>query len=157
MPIPNDVISGGAVLGLCAVGAMGASGLPPGAGSEWAGPGTLPWCSLAAMAFFGICLIVTGLIRRSATGFDISPKACAFFAFWVGYMVLMTWLGQWLSHQDFVDIPHNGGFAIATTLFLLVALPLLGRRRPLEILCVAFGASAVLTIVFSGFFKVQLP
>ena len=54
-------------------------------------------------------------------------------------------------------MPYNGGFAVATTLFLLVALPLLGRRRPVEILGVALGVTGILILVFSVFFKVQLP
>lgn len=159
MRIPNDVLNGAAVLLLCAVGAVSAAGLPAPSADEWAGPSTLPFFSLGATAVLGMILIVQGVARRAtaARGFGISPKVCAFFALWVGYMVLMTVLGRWLAWQDVISVPYNGGFAVATTLFLLVALPLLGRRRPVEILGVALGVTGILILVFSVFFKVQLP
>ena len=54
-------------------------------------------------------------------------------------------------------MPHNGGFIVATLLFLLVALPVLGRRKPLEIICVAVGTTGILVLAFGGFFQILLP
>ena len=51
----------------------------------------------------------------------------------------------------------NGAFSISTALFLLIALPLLGRRKLVEIVAVAGITTGVLVGVFAGFFQVLLP
>lgn len=77
--------------------------------------------------------------------------------FWVCYMAAMVWLGDLISGMNRLGMPHNGGFIVATLLFLLVALPVLGRRKPLEIICVAVGTTGILVLAFGGFFQILLP
>ena len=159
MRMHKDVISGSVILLLCAVGAAGTSQLPPPLAGEWAGPSTMPWITLAATAFCGLLLVLGGLLRRPRqdAGFNIDVKVLAFFAFWVCYMGAMVWLGGLISNLSWISIPHNGGFVLATLLFLLVALVVLGRRRCLEILGVAVGTTGILALAFGVFFQVLLP
>lgn len=151
MRIHKDVISGIVILLFCAVGALSTSQLPPPSAEEWAGPSTLPYITLGATALCGVLLVITGIARRNADrasrSFNLDPKVLAFYVFWVCYMAAMVWLGM----------PHNGGFIVATLLFLLVALPVLGRRKPLEIICVAVGTTGILVLAFGGFFQILLP
>ena len=52
---------------------------------------------------------------------------------------------------------YGGGFGISTAVFLLIVLPFLGRRKPLEIIAVSLITTALLIVVFGMFFKVLLP
>lgn len=125
------------------------------------GPSTLPYITLGATTLCGILLVITGIARRHADkasrSFNLEPKVLAFYVFWVCYMAAMVWLGDLISGLTWLGMPHNGGFIVATLLFLLVALPVLGRRKPLEIICVAVGTTGILVLAFGGFFQILLP
>ena len=161
MRIHKDVISGIVILLFCAVGTLSTSQLPPPSAEEWAGPSTLPYITLGATALCGVLLVITGIARRNADrasrSFNLDPKVLAFYVFWVCYMAAMVWLGDLISGTNRLGMPHNGGFIVATLLFLLVALPVLGRRKPLEIICVAVGTTGILVLAFGGFFQILLP
>ena len=49
------------------------------------------------------------------------------------------------------DVATGASFAV------FVALPVLGRRKPLEIICVAVGTTGILVLAFGGFFQILLP
>lgn len=134
MRIHKDVISGIVILLFCAVGALSTSQLPPPSAEEWAGPSTLPYITLGATALCGVLLVITGIARRNADkasrSFNLDPKVLAFYVFWVCYMAAMVWLGDLISGMNRLGMPHNGGFIVATLLFLLVALPCSAGASP---------------------------
>ena len=66
-------------------------------------------------------------------------------------------LGDLFLSMENPPFAANGAFSISTALFLLIALPLLGRRKPVEIVAVAAITTSALVGVFSGFFQVLLP
>ena len=73
------------------------------------------------------------------------------------YLVTLTGLGELFLNMENPPFQANGAFSISTFLFLLIALPLLGRRKPIEILSVAVLTTAVLVFAFGWFFQVLLP
>ncbi|RRD70699.1 MULTISPECIES: tripartite tricarboxylate transporter TctB family protein [unclassified Desulfovibrio] len=162
MKIHRDIISGTIVLFFCVVGASSTSQLPTPSTGEWVGPSTLPYIALLSTTLCGIFLVIKGAVCRNAAYSapylpNLDPKALGFYAFWVCYMVAMICVGDLVASLDWLNMPHNGGFIVSTFLFLLVALPLLGRRKPLEIAGIAAGSTAALVLTFSGFFQVLLP
>ena len=161
MRIHKDVISGLVILLFCGIGALSTSQLPPPSAGEWAGPSTMPAITLAVTALCGILLILEDLLRRKADArsgsFNINGKVLAFYAFFVLYMLGMVCIGRLLGGVPWLGLPHNGGFIVATLFFLLIALPVLGRRKPLEIISVAVVTTGVLVIAFGCFFQILLP
>ena len=157
----NDIFSGAVLLCLCAVGAyeVSVSIAPP--DGEVVGAGALPTLALGGMALCGVFLILRGLLKngpgRSWGNRSAVIKTLSFFGFFVIYLSGMIWLGDWLAAQQWFPWPYNGGFTIATFLFLLVSLPLLGRRNPVEILGVAALTTGALLYAFGYFFQIMLP
>jgi len=83
---------------------------------------------------------------------------------WVGgqhriclYLVVLFAAGELINRMERPIIASGGAFAVSTFLFLLVSLPMLGRRNKLEILLTACITPAVLIYIFGGFFQVLLP
>ena len=127
MKSPTDVVSGFILLGLCGVGAYSVATLPDAGGMEHVGPGAFP---AGILAFIGLFYL---------------------------YLVTLTGLGELFLNMENPPFQANGAFSISTFLFLLIALPLLGRRKPIEILSVAVLTTAVLVFAFGWFFQVLLP
>ncbi len=157
----NDIFSGAVLLCLCAVGAYEVSvSIAPSEG-EAVGASALPTLAIGGMALCGIILILQGLLKnrpgRSWGSRSAVIKTLLFFAFFVIDLLGMIWLGDWLVEQSWFPWPHNGGFTIATFLFLLFSLPLLGRRKPVEIVGVAALTTGALLYAFGYFFQIMLP
>ena len=68
----------------------------------------------------------------------------------------LSLLFQWFGITAIQATTYAQVLSIAL-LFLLVALPVLGRRKPLEIICVAVGTTGILVLAFGGFFQILLP
>ena len=98
-----------------------------------------------------------GTGKGADASFNFCGKSLLFFAFYIVYMIGMVSLGTWLSGLDGGLFAWGGGFVVSTILFLLISLPVLGRKRPLEILGVAVITTGVLAVSFGGFFKILLP
>ena len=160
MALHKDLISGLALILLSAGGGLSVAQLPDPDANELIGTASLPKGALIALAVCGVILIIQGYCRRAdkeGTSYNINLKAVAFFAFYVLYMIAMVWVGDFLSSASWIDLPYNGGFVITTILYLLAALPLLGRRKPVEIVAVAVLTTGLLAVVFAGFFNILLP
>ena len=87
----------------------------------------------------------------------VFKKILAFIGLFYLYLVTLTGLGELFLNMENPPFQANGAFSISTFLFLLIALPLLGRRKPIEILSVAVLTTAVLVFAFGWFFQVLLP
>lgn len=157
----NDTLSGLALLCLCGVGAYGVWLSYAPADREIVGPNALPLAALAGTALCGLFLVIKGLRNRSAArswgNGRAVLKVLSFFGLFVVYLAAMIVLGDSLAAWETFPWPHNGGFTITTFLFLLIALRVLGRRRWLEILGVAFLTTASLLFIFASFFQILLP
>ena len=156
----NDILSGVVILCLCAGGWYGVSTSTHDSG-ELVGSAALPTLALAGMALCALILIVRGLVSGKP-GKDWGERKAVrnvllFFGFFVSYLAGMTFLGDYLAMQEWFPWPHNGGFTIMTFLFLLLALPLLGRRNRIEIASVALLTTGILLYAFGHFFQIMLP
>ena len=160
MKSPTDVISGIVLLGLCGIGAWSVSGLPE-AGMEQLGPGAFPKMILVPLVILSLILIVQGFRRAPLKSYWPEAKVFKKILFFIGlfylYLIALTELGDLFLNMDNPPFTANGAFSISTALFLLIALPLLGRRKIVEIVAVAGITSGVLVGVFAGFFQGLLP
>lgn len=160
MSYHKDAISGLIILVLCLLGSFSVAELPDPAAGELVGTASLPKAALIALAVCGCIQLYRGL-RGAGKGADASFNFCGksllFFAFYIMYMIGMVSLGTWLSGLGGGLFAWGGGFVVSTILFLLISLPVLGRKRPLEILGVAVITTGVLAVSFGGFFKILLP
>ena len=161
MKSPTDVVSGFILLGLCGVGAYSVATLPDAGGREHVGPGAFTAGILVLLTALSLVLIVQGF-RRSPVKVDwpeskVFKKILVFIGLFYLYLVTLTGLGELFLNMENPPFQANGAFSISTFLFLLIALPLLGRRKPIEILSVAVLTTAVLVFAFGWFFQVLLP
>lgn len=156
----TDVASGVVLLGLCALGAYSV-GMLPEEGLEQIGPGAFPRMILTCLAVLSCVLLVQGLLRAPVRRYWPDAKTFRKVLLFIGlfylYLLTLTSLGDFFANMENPPFTANGGFSISTFLFLLIALPLLGRRSPVEILSVAALTTAILVFVFSWFFQVLLP
>ena len=160
MRFHKDAISGIVILILCFLGSLSVSTLPSPGEGELVGTASLPKAALFALAVCGAILVYRGIKQSkkdSSSRYNISTKALLFFLFYLFYMIVMTNLKGIIENISGTIIPVGTGFLIATVLFLLIALPILGRRKPVEILSVAVITGCVLTFTFAHFFQVLLP
>lgn len=156
----NDTISGLVLLGLCGLGIFSVSSLPPTAEGEAVGTRALPSLAVAGTAVCACLLLLKGLVSGAATkswgDMRIVRNVLLFFCFFLLYLMGITYLGDWFAYQTILPWSH-GGFAVSTFLFLLISLRILGRKKPLEIVSIAFLGTAALLVAFMHFFQVMLP
>lgn len=157
----TDVASGVVLLGLCALGAYSVGMLPEEGGLDQIGPGAFPRMILICLAVLSCVLLVQGFLRAPLKRYWPEAKTFRKILLFIGlfyfYLLTLVELGDFFAGMDNPPFEANGGFSVSTFLFLLIALPLLGRRRPVEILSVAVLTTAILVFVFSWFFQVLLP
>ena len=156
-----DIFCGIFFLAICAVGMWSVSSLPEASGVDYVGPGALPTFAIIILACCSIYLIVKGFIVKAPKKYlpekKIFIKVCCVLVIFYAYLASVTYLGDYfLSMEDPIFL-YGGGFGISTALFLLIILPFLGRRKPLEIILVSLITTALLIVVFGMFFKVLLP
>ena len=161
MKSPTDVVSGLILLGLCAVGAYSVSLLPAAGSTENVGPGGVPRAVLVILAVLSCILIVKGLRQMPVKRYWPEPrvfkKVLCFLGLIYLYLITLTGLGDLFAAMENPPFASGGAFCISTCLFLLIALPLLGRRKPVEVLLVAVLTTAVLLAAFGWFFQIMLP
>lgn len=161
MKNPTDVVSGFILLGLCGVGAYSVATLPDAGGMEQIGPRAFPTGILVLIGLLSIILIFQGMCRAPLRAYWPEAKTFKRLLVFIGlfylYLIVLTSLGDLFLNMENPPFEANGAFSISTFLFLLVALPLLGRRKPLEVLAVAVLTTATLIFVFGWFFQVLLP
>jgi uncharacterized membrane protein YozB (DUF420 family) len=157
----SDVICGLVLLVLCAIGAVSTSSLPSPIKTEVVGPAYVPMFTFIIISFCALLLIVFGIRKRSRNDRWGNKKAVAkalvFFAFYVIYLVALYHYGPTLYFIDDFPFRHSVGFAVTNVIFLYAACRCLGRTNKTELLLVSVGATALLILVFSVFFKVLLP
>lgn len=157
----TDVISGIVLLGLCGIGAYSVSTLPE-ADLEHLGPGAFPTMILVLLGIVSLILIIKSIRSKvpSKTYWPeprVFKKILLFIGLFYLYLIALTGLGDLFASMENPPFTANGAFSISTASFLLIALPLLGRRNRVEILAVAGITTVTLVGVFSGFFQVLLP
>ncbi len=161
MKSPTDVVSGVILLGLCAVGAYSVSLLPAAGSTENVGPGGVPRAVLVILAVLSCVRIVKGLSQMPHKRYWPEPrvfkKVLCFLGFIYLYLITLTVLGDLFATMENPPFASGGAFCISTFLFLLIALPLLGRRKPVEVLLVAVLTTAALLTAFGWFFQIMLP
>lgn len=160
MSFHKDVISGCFILFLCCIGAYSVMQLPSTETGQLVGPATLPKISLFALAICAIILILRGLFKdktQEEAKYNFCIKSIGFYLFYLLYLIAMVKIGSYILSQNWIRIPFGGGFVISTLVFLLIALPVLGRKKPLEIISIAVITTTILLIAFGIFFKILLP
>lgn len=155
----TDIATGIVLLGLCAVGAWSVSQIPE-ATTEGVSPSTFPTMVLVLLAALSTGLLIKGFVSASRNKWPepaILKKTFLFIALFLAYLASIALLGDFFLTIENPLFNSGMGFSISTFVFLLLALPLLGRRRPLEVILVASITTACLIGAFGLFFKVVLP
>lgn len=161
MKNPTDIVSGCFLLGLCAIGAWSVSSIPSSTGLDHFGPSAFPKLIIVLLTVLSFILLIQGFIKKplkfSWPDRWVLKRILIFVGLFYLYLIILVGLDRLFLHMDNPPFQSGGAFGISTTLFLLLALPLLGRRRPMEIILVSFITTAVLIGTFGWFFKVLLP
>lgn len=160
MKSPTDVASAVFLLALCGIGTYSVSSLP-GAGMEVIGPGAFPSAILFLLTILSAVLLVQGFRKAPDKKYWPEKKVLGKIGLFIGlfylYLLSLTQLGDLFATMDNPPFEANGAFAITTSLFLLIALPLLGCRKVVRVVAVAAITTGTIVGVFSGFFQVLLP
>lgn len=156
-----DIFCGVFFLIICGIAMWSISTLPEASGIDYVGPGALPKFAVAVLALCSIYLIIKGFIVKAPKKYlpekKIFVKVCIFILIFYAYLASVTYLGDFFLSMENPIFLYGGGFGISTAVFLLIVLPFLGRRKPLEIIAVSLITTALLIVVFGMFFKVLLP
>lgn len=155
----TDITTGVILLGLCGIGAWSVSNIPE-APTEGVGPATFPSIVLVILAALSLALLVKGFVSAGRNKWPepvILRKTLLFILLFLAYLAGIAWLGDIFAAMENPPFHSGMGFSVSTMIFLLLALPLLGRRRPLEVILVACLTTAGLIGAFGGFFQVLLP
>ncbi|MBO4317095.1 MAG: tripartite tricarboxylate transporter TctB family protein [Mailhella sp.] len=157
----SDVVSGLLLLGFCAIGFYSVGQLDGGVSLEHVGPAGVPRAVLVLLTLLSCVLIIRGLLTKKAPHYwperGVLLKVLAFLLLFFMYLGGIVLLNAVFMSMDDPIFEWGGAFGISTFLFLLAALPLLGRRRPVEVLLVASLTTAFMLVVFGMFFQVLLP
>lgn len=161
MKSPTDVISGILLLVFCAIGFSSVSQLQAVGTLEHIGPAGVPRSVLILLTVLSSILVIKGFLHKPAKAYwpqwQVFKKILAFIGLFFLYLADVVFLGDFFAHMDSPPFAWGGAFGISTFGFLCLALPLLGRRSPLEIFLVASLTTACLLIAFGWFFQVMLP
>lgn len=156
-----DIFCGVFFLLICGIAMWSISTLPEASGIDYIGPGALPKFAVAVLALCSIYLIIKGFLVKAPKKYlpekKIFVKVCIFILIFYAYLASVTYLGDFFLSMENPIFLYGGGFGISTAVFLLIVLPFLGRRKPLEIIAVSLITTALLIVVFGMFFKVLLP
>lgn len=156
----TDILSGFVLLGLCAVGAWSIGTLPEPSTHEHLGPGSFPTMILVLLAVCSLILLIKGFRGVSRTFWPdarTGKKVAVFLGLFYLYILVLITLGDYFANMAEPIFEANGAFCISTFLFLVTALPLLGRRKIVEVLSVAVLTTGILVGSFGWFFQVILP
>ncbi|MBD5416191.1 MAG: tripartite tricarboxylate transporter TctB family protein [Desulfovibrio sp.] len=161
MKSPTDVVSGLLLLVFCAIGFSSVAELPAGGTLENIGPAGVPKAVLILLSFLSAVLIVKGFVRAPARPYwpdrRVLKKVGAFVGLFFLYLAGVIGLGDVFAHMESPPFAWGGAFGVSTFFFLCLALPLLGRRKPLEVFLVASLTTVCLLVAFGWFFQVMLP
>lgn len=156
-----DIFCGVFFLIVSGIAAWSASTLPGASGIDYVGPGALPKFAIVVLVLCSIYLIVKGFIVKAPKKYlpekKIFTKVCIVILIFYAYLASVTYLGDFFLQMENPIFLYGGGFGISTAVFLLIILPFLGRRKPLEIIAVSLITTALLIVIFGMFFKVLLP
>ncbi|MDR2055351.1 MAG: tripartite tricarboxylate transporter TctB family protein [Desulfovibrio sp.] len=161
MKNPTDTVTAIILLALCGIGAKSVNELPGASGIDIIGPATFPKTVLILLTLCSAVLLGKNFCSNANEKywpeFYITKKIFFFLLIIYLYLIILVWLGNWFAEMEKPLFHANGGFGISTFLFLLVALPYLGKRRLGETLLIASITTGMLIGIFSFFFQVQLP
>ena len=156
----TDVVTGILLLAFCAVGAWSVSQIPPPEVPGTVSAASFPKMVLILLTVLSLILVVKGIFYKARTKWPETPilkKMFLIIGLFLAYLGGIAYLGDFFASMENPPFHCGMGFSVSTLLFLLVALPLLGRKRPIEVILVATITTAVLVAVFIGFFQVMLP
>lgn len=158
----SDVFSGLLLLCLCALGAYSVSQIPAqDAAVEQIGSGSFPTIILTILTVFSGILTLQGFLKNPPKSYwpetAVLKKVFTFAGLLYLYMYSFVVFGNYMKYVQNPILTSGVSFIVTTFTFLLIALPLLGRTRPLEIFLVALITTAVLYGTFGWFFNVILP
>lgn len=91
------------------------------------------------------------------SGPAVRRKIWMFMALICGYVFMVMWVADVMDWLDLVDLPSGYGFTAASFVYLAATLFACGRRKPLEIVLVAFLMPATVCYTFAEFFQIVLP
>ncbi len=156
----TDVVTGIFLLIFCAVGAWSVSQIPPPEVPGTISAASFPKAVLILLTVLSFILLIKGFFYTARTKWPEAPllkKMFLMIGLFLAYLGGIAYLGDFFANMENPPFHCGMGFSVSTFIFLLLALPLLGRRRPLEIFLVAAITTAVIIAAFVGFFQVQLP
>ena len=155
----TDVVTGVLLLAFCAVGAYSVSQIEA-TNEVGVSPATFPSIILVILSCLSLALLIKGFFSVGRTKWPenaIIKKMFIFMGLFLAYLGSIAFLGDFFAAMENPPFTCGMGFSVSTFLFLLVALPFLGRRRPLEVILVASITTAGIIAAFIGFFQVMLP
>lgn len=157
----TDVASGILLLIFCSIGFWSVAQLPDGGSLEHIGPGGVPKAVLVLLTLLSLLLTWRGIRRRPSEPYwpaaRIFRKIVCFFLLFYAYLFSVITLGDIFASMENPPFAWGGAFGCSTFCFLCIALPMLGRRKPIEVFLVAAITTTVLLVSFGWFFQVMLP
>lgn len=129
----------------CGIAAFLTAGIPlAGTGTKW-GPAFFPWLMIGGIAILAVVLLLRSFKQAPPTEAGTSTVVYGKMALFLFLMLL------------YAAFYVHAGYLVATGIFFVVAMLLLGERRPLHVLVIPAGIIAGVYLVFTQIMKVYLP
>ena len=157
----TDIVTGLLTIGVSALGAWGVVLTGEPSEASVVEPTTFTKAIVTCLFILGCVQTWMGLTAKRKISYWPSRTVIKKIAYTVVlffcYACLTVGLSNLLKNTGVLWLSDNVAFWIATFMFLVTALLVGGRRKPLEILLVAALVPSVIVFTFSKFFLITLP
>ena len=157
----TDIVTGLLTIGVSALGAWGIVLTGEPSDASVVEPTTFTRAIVVALFILGCVQTWMGLTAKRKVNYwpsrMVIKKVALTVVLFFCYACLTVGLSNLFKNTGVLWLADNMAFWIATFLFLVTALLVGGRRKPLEIVLVAALVPSVIVFTFSRFFLITLP
>lgn len=157
----TDIVTGLVVIGLCGIGAHELAAIDNAATTDHLGPASFPRAILLLLFLFACGLVWQGFHCKGQKEYwptyKVLKRISLFILWFLVYVALVIGLGELFASLEIDSLQNNMGFLCGTFIYLVGALLLAGRRKPVEILLVATLLPLGIVGSFGKFFQILLP
>lgn len=136
------------LLVFCGIAAFLTNQVPDGGVGTKYGPSFFPWLMVLGIAALSVALLVKSIVKISS---DTPPMKSTSKQV---YAKMVLFLGLMFLYATFYI---KAGYLISTVIFFMVAMLVLGERRPVHVVVVPAGIIVGIYLVFTKIMQVYLP
>jgi hypothetical protein len=136
------------LLAFCGIAALLTNQVPDGGMGTKFGPSFFPWLMILGISVLSLTLLVKSLIKPNRNSTSVKATSRKVLEKMGLFLLLML-----LYATAYV----RAGYLVATGVFFILAMLMLGERRPVHVVIVPAGIIAAVYLIFTQIMQVYLP